>query len=136
MNTQANGIGNYTRTRMGKGRNPNGNGPSAEQMARVAAAGAESARRREAEQAAKREAEPAQQSPVVVFVYRETASGLRLLDSGSLDGMIGSYAHNHSRGQVQEVKTALSAGEALGIRWDGNVTVFSPHTLTVEGRRP
>ena len=69
-----------------------------------------------------------------VFVYRETASGLRLLDSGSLDGMIGSYAHNHSRGQVQEVKTALSAGEALGIRWDGNVTVFSPHTLTVEGR--
>ena len=70
-----------------------------------------------------------------VFVYRETASGLRLLDSGSLDGMIGSYAHNHSRGQVQEVKAALSAGEALGIRWDGNVTVFSPHTLTVEGGR-
>ena len=131
MNTQANGIGDYKRTRTGRGRNPNGNGPSAEQMARVAAAGAESARRREAEQAAR---QAAQQAPVVVFVYRETASGLRLLDSGSLDGMIGSYAHNHSRGQVQEVKAALSAGEALGIRWDGNVTVFSPHTLTVEGR--
>ena len=52
MNTQANGIGNYKRTRTGKQHNPNGNGPSAEQMARVAAAGAEMARRRAAEQAA------------------------------------------------------------------------------------
>ena len=53
MISQANGIGNYTRTRTGKGRNPNGNGPSAEQMARIVAAGAESARRREAEQQAR-----------------------------------------------------------------------------------
>ena len=69
-----------------------------------------------------------------VFVYRETASGLRLLDSGSRDGILSGYAHNHSRGQVQEVKAALSAGDALGIRWDGNVTVFSPHPLTAEGQ--
>ena len=55
MNTQANGIGDYKRTRTGKGRNPNGSGPSAEQMARVAAAGAESAQRREAEQAARQQ---------------------------------------------------------------------------------
>ena len=69
-----------------------------------------------------------------VFVYRETASGLRLLDSGSLEGILSGYAHNHSRGQVQEVRTALSAGDALGIRRDGNVTVFSPHPLTTEGQ--
>ena len=68
-----------------------------------------------------------------VFVYRETASGLRLLDSGSRDGILSGYAHNHSRGQVQEVKAALSAGYALGIRWDGNVTVFSPYPLTPYG---
>ena len=55
MTPQANGIGNYTRTRTGRGRNPNGAGPSAEQMARVAAAGAESARRREAEQSARQQ---------------------------------------------------------------------------------
>ena len=72
-------------------------------------------------------------STATVFVYRETASGLRLLDSGSMDGILSGYAHNHSRDQVQEVKAALSAGEALGIRWDGNVTVFSPHALTIDG---
>ena len=55
MTPQANGIGGYKRTRTGKGRNPNGSGPSAEQMARVAAAGAESARRREAEQQARQQ---------------------------------------------------------------------------------
>ena len=46
MTSQANGIGIYKRTRTGKAYNPNGNGPSAEQMARVAAAGAQIAQRR------------------------------------------------------------------------------------------
>jgi len=44
MRTQANGIGNYRRTK-----NPNGAGLSAEQMARIAAAHAEALRRRAAE---------------------------------------------------------------------------------------
>ena len=77
MISQANGIGNYPRTRTGRGRNPNGAGPSAEQMARVAAAGAESARRREAEQAARQQRadEDEQASAHLMIGYTSTTCG-------------------------------------------------------------
>ena len=77
MISQANGIGDYKRTRTGKGRNPNGSGLSVEQMRRIVAAGAESARRRLAEQAARQHLadEDEQASAHLMVGYTSTTCG-------------------------------------------------------------